>query len=243
MKMDKEAEVNLLLLSRRQFFFLSGIFGMTLLSLKPEFTMAVTEKEVKMTYQAKDYNRLLGMEGFSDILLKNHFTLYQGYVTNTNKVMDTINQTLKDGKTGTPEFAELKRRLGWEFNGMRLHEYYFENLGGKGGINKSGKLYQKLTESFGSYEGWEKDFKATGATRGVGWTVLYQDVLSGNFINFWINEHDVGHPAGGMPILIMDVFEHAFMIDYGLKRADYIEAFFRNINWAEVEKRLLLHKG
>jgi Fe-Mn family superoxide dismutase len=243
MKMDKEAEVNLLLLSRRQFFFLSGIFGMTLLSLKPELTMAVTEKEVKMTYQAKDYNRLLGMEGFSDILLKNHFTLYQGYVTNTNKVMDTINQTLKDGKTGTPEFAELKRRLGWEFNGMRLHEYYFENLGGKGDISKSGKLYQKLTESFGSYEGWEKDFKATGATRGIGWTVLYQDVLSGNFINFWINEHDVGHPAGGMPILIMDVFEHAFMIDYGLKRADYIEAFFRNINWAEVEKRLLLHKG
>lgn len=196
-----------------------------------------------MTYAAKDYNRLLGMEGFSDTLLKNHFTLYQGYVTNTNKLIDTLSQLLKEGKTGTPEYAELKRRLGWEFNGMRLHEYYFENLGGKGEINKTGKLYQKLVESFGSFEAWEKDFKATGTMRGIGWTILYQDISSGRFINFWINEHDVGHPSGGMPILIMDVFEHAFMIDYGLKRADYVESFFKNIQWEEVEKRLLLHKG
>ena len=86
-----------------------------------------------MAYAAKDYSKLIGMEGFSETLLKNHFTLYQGYVTNTNKVLDTLNQMLKEGKAGTPEFAELKRRLGWEFNGMRLHEYYFENLGGKGG--------------------------------------------------------------------------------------------------------------
>jgi Fe-Mn family superoxide dismutase len=222
---------------------MSGILGINLIGGKPNTSTANTRKEEKMAYNAKDYNRLIGMEGFSETLLKNHFTLYQGYVTNTNKLMDALSQLLKEGKTGTPEYAELKRRLGWEFNGMRLHEYYFENLGGKGGISKSGKLYQKLVESFGSYEAWEKDFKATGSMRGIGWAVLYQDVLSGNFINFWINEHDVGHPSGGMPILIMDVFEHAFMIDYGLKRADYIESFFKNINWAEVEKRLLLHKG
>jgi Fe-Mn family superoxide dismutase len=222
---------------------MSGILGISLVSGKPKTATAETRKEEKMTYAAKDYNRLVGMEGFSETLLKNHFTLYQGYVTNTNKLMDALSQLLKEGKTGTPEYAELKRRLGWEFNGMRLHEYYFENLRGKGGISKSGKLYQKLVESFGSYEAWEKDFKATGSMRGIGWVVLYQDVLSGNLINFWINEHDVGHLAGGMPILIMDVFEHAFMIDYGLKRADYIEAFFKNINWTELEKRLLLHKG
>ena len=230
-------------LNRRQFLFMSGILGINLIGGKPNTSTAQTRKEEKMAYNAKDYNRLIGMEGFSETLLKNHFTLYQGYVTNTNKLTDALTQFLKEGKTGTPEYAELKRRLGWEFNGMRLHEYYFENLGGKGGISKSGKLYQKLVESFGSYEAWEKDFKAKGSMRGIGWAVLYQDVLSGNFINFWINEHDVGHPAGGMPILIMDVFEHAFMIDYGLKRADYIEAFFKNINWAELEKRLLLHKG
>ncbi len=235
--------MELFFINRRRFLFMSGILGINLVTGRPNISTARAGKEERMAYSAKDYNRLIGMEGFSDTLLKNQFTLYQGYVTNTNKSMDGLNQFLKEGKTGTPEYAELKRRLGWEFNGMRLHEYYFENLGGKGGISKTGKLYKKLADSFGSYEAWEKDFKATGSMRGIGWAVLYQDVLSGNFINFWINEHDVGHLSGGMPILIMDVFEHAFMIDYGLKRADYIEAFFKNINWPELENRLLLHKG
>jgi Fe-Mn family superoxide dismutase len=191
-----------------------------------------------MPYSAKDYSSIIGMEGFSENLLKNHFTLYQGYVTNTNKVLDTLDGMLKEGKTAAPEFAELKRRLGWEFNGMRLHEYYFENLGGKSGIDKNGKLAKKMSESFGSYEAWEKDFKGVGAMRGIGWAVLYQDNMSGRLINFWINEHDVSHPAGCTPLMIMDVFEHAFMLDYGLKRADYIEAFFKNINWGAVESRL-----
>lgn len=191
-----------------------------------------------MAYTAKDYLKLIGIEGFSETLLKNHFTLYQGYVTNTNKVLDTLDAMLKEGKTGIPEFAELKRRLGWEFNGMRLHEYYFENLGGKGEINKDGKLGEKMAADFGSYEAWEKDFKATGTMRGIGWAVLYQDITNGRLMNFWINEHDVSHPAGCNPILIMDVFEHAFMIDYGLKRADYIEAFLRNIDWNTAEARL-----
>ena len=191
-----------------------------------------------MSYSAKDYAQLIGMAGFSDTLLKNHFTLYQGYVTNTNKVLDILDQMVKDAKTASPEFAELKRRLGWEFNGMRLHEYYFENLGGKSGVDKNGKLAKKVANSFGSYDSWEKDFRATGAMRGIGWVVLYQDIVSDKLINFWINEHDVSHPAGCNPLLIMDVFEHAFMIDYGLKRADYIEAFFKNINWSAIEARV-----
>jgi superoxide dismutase, Fe-Mn family len=191
-----------------------------------------------MAYAARDYAALVGMPGFSETLLKNHFTLYQGYVTNTNKVLDTLDALLKDGKAGTPEFAELKRRLGWEFDGMRLHELYFENLGGKAPLTAGGRLAQALAAAFGSVENWEKDFKATGAMRGVGWTVLYQDPASGRLINFWINEHDVAHPAGCVPLLIMDVFEHAFMIDYGLKRADYITAFFASINWQAVEARL-----
>jgi len=191
-----------------------------------------------MAYEAKDCSKLIGMEGFSETLLKNHFTLYQGYVTNTNKLMDTLASMLNEGKVGTPEYAELKRRMGWEFNGMRLHEYYFENLGGKAAVDKSGKLGKKLAENFGSYENWEKDFRGTGTMRGIGWVILYQDNVSGKLFNQWINEHDVGHPAGCIPILIMDVFEHAFITDYGLKRADYIEAFFKNINWAVAESRL-----
>jgi superoxide dismutase, Fe-Mn family len=223
--------------NRRQFLTLSGTGVIIFLSAQ-SISLGQIRKEEKMAYTAKDYSRLLGMQGFSDTLLKNHFTLYQGYVTNTNKLMETLGQMLKDGKVGTPEFAELKRRFGWEFNGMRLHEYYFENLGGKGVFEKTGRLSKKLTEDFGSYDNWEKEFKGVGTMRGIGWAVLYQDSSTGKLINFWINEHDVGHPAGCNPILILDVFEHAFMIDYGLKRADYIEAFFKNIDWKAAEGRI-----
>lgn len=191
-----------------------------------------------MTYEAKDYSALIGMEGFSEVLLKNHFTLYQGYVTNTNKVMDSLATMLKEGKVGTPEYNELKRRTGFEFNGMRLHEYYFGNMGGKQALKKSGKLFKKMTEDFGSYENWGKDFKGTAAMRGIGWAILYQDDKTGRLINQWINEHETGHPAGCNPLLILDVFEHAFITDYGLKRADYIEVFFKNINWSTVESRM-----
>ncbi|MDD5311850.1 MAG: Fe-Mn family superoxide dismutase [Dehalococcoidia bacterium] len=191
-----------------------------------------------MAYEAKDYSKILGMEGFSDTLLNNHFTLYKGYVTNTNKLLDTLAAMLKEGKTATPEYAELKRRFGWEFNGMRLHEFYFESLGGKAALNKDGKLGKLMADNFGGYDSWLQDFKGTATMRGIGWTILYQDVIGGRLFNQWVNEHDVGHPAGCNPLLILDVFEHAFMTDYGLKRADYIEAFLKNINWAVVEARV-----
>jgi len=191
-----------------------------------------------MAYEAKDYGKLIGLEGFSDTLLNNHFTLYKGYVTNTNKALDTMSAMLKDGKTAAPEFAELKRRFGWEFNGMRLHEYYFENLGGKAALNADGKLGKLIAANFGSYDTWLQDFKGTATMRGIGWVILYQDTVGGRLFNQWINEHDVGHPAGCQPILILDVFEHAFLTDYGLKRADYIDAFLKNINWAIAESRV-----
>ncbi len=191
-----------------------------------------------MTYAAKDYSKLLGMAGFSEALLKNHFTLYQGYVTNTNKLLENMGALLKEDKAATPEFAEMKRRFGWEFNGMRLHELYFENLGGNGQVNREGRLAKKKIEDFGSIEAWEKDFRGVATMRGIGWAVLYQDNATGQLLNFWINEHDAGHPAGCTPLLILDVFEHAFMLDYQLKRPDYIAAFFANVDWQAVEARM-----
>ena len=178
------------------------------------------------------------MEGFSETLLNNHFTLYQGYASNTNKLLALLASMVKEGRVGTPEYAELKRRFGFEFNGMRLHEYYFGNLGGGQDRDMPGRLSGKLAGDFGSYEDWEKDFKGTGMMRGIGWAILYQDNASGKLINQWINEHETGHLAGCAPVLIMDVFEHAYMIDYGLKRADYIEAYFENIDWGAAEGRL-----
>lgn len=190
-----------------------------------------------MTYEAKNFDHLLGTPGFSDQLLKNHFTLYQGYVTNTNKLSDDLAQAEKAGWIGTPGYAEMKRRFGWEFDGMRLHEYYFGNLT-KESQAASDNLKARLAKDFGSYESWEKDFRAVGAMRGIGWAVLYHDTMADRLFNVWVNEHDVGHFAGCTPVLIMDVFEHAFMLDYGTKRADYIEVFMKAIDWKAVEGRL-----
>jgi len=191
-----------------------------------------------MLYISKNYDRLLGATGLSEQLLKNHFTLYQGYVINTNKVLSRLASILKEGSTGTPEYAELKRRFGWEWNGMRLHENYFDNLTNGGNLLDTNSVLAKaIVTDFGSIENWEKDFKATGMLRGIGWTALYLDPESKRLFNTWINEHEIGHISGGSLLLIMDVFEHAFMIDYGLKRADYIEAFFKNIDWNIVSKR------
>ncbi|HJW96536.1 MAG TPA: Fe-Mn family superoxide dismutase [archaeon] len=191
-----------------------------------------------MPYEPKNFEHLIGTQGFSETLLKNHFTLYQGYVTNTNKLNDILVAMEKEGKFGTPEFAELNRRFGWEFNGMRLHEYYFWNMSKNAKpLDHNSELFRRIEKEWGSFEKWEKDFRSMGAMRGIGWVVLYYDPSSERLFNVWINEHDTGHLAGATPILVMDVFEHAYMLDYGLKRADYIEAFFKNLDWKTCAER------
>ncbi|MBI5005178.1 MAG: superoxide dismutase [Candidatus Lloydbacteria bacterium] len=186
-------------------------------------------------YEKKDFKYLLGTPGFSDALLENHFKLYEGYVGNVN----TLAEKLAQAQAGTPEYAEQKRRFGWEWNGMRLHELYFENMKKDAGATppEESALYKKIVSDFSSYEAWENDFKSTGALRGIGWAVLSYDRQGKRLFNTWVNEHDVGHLAGAEPILIMDVFEHAFMLDYGLKRADYIAAFMKAVNWGVVSER------
>jgi len=164
----------------------------------------------------------------------NHFTLYEGYVKNVN----VIAERSKTIEPGTPESAELRRRFGWEWNGMRLHELYFESLT-KESVkpDASFRSMQAIMERFGSVEAWEKDFRAAGAMRGIGWVMLVQD--GERLFNTWINEHDMGHLAGATPLLVMDVFEHAYITDYGIKRAEYIETFFRSVDWEVVEQRFL----
>src|SRR3989338_2992175 len=140
-------------------------------------------------YQFKNYDNLIGIGGLSEGLLKNHFTLYQGYVNNFNKLDEILKQIEKEGKFGIPEYAELNRRLGWEFNGMRLHELYFENLTkNSASLAQDSKLYKKIVQEFGSYEMFEKDFKSMGAIRGIGWIILYYDSSSQRLFNVWVNE-------------------------------------------------------
>jgi superoxide dismutase, Fe-Mn family len=192
---------------------------------------------LRVEYQAKNYSSLVGMPGFSKEALELHFTLYQGYVKNTNLMLSLMDQLSTAGKLGSPEWAGLRRRFGWEWDGMRLHEFYFDSLGGDGVIDTGSDLYRAMVKQWGSYDAWRQDFEATGMMRGIGWAILYQDPETGMLINTWINEHDLGHLAGAKPILNMDVFEHAYMLDYGLNRKGYIDAFFNNLKWNEVSKR------
>ncbi len=185
-------------------------------------------------YEQKDFAQLLGTPGFSDVLLTNHFTLYQGYVKNTN----TLIEKFKTLEVGTPEYAELHRRFGWEWNGMRLHELYFENMKNGGVvITEDSELQKVIKDTWGSFENWQKEFVGIGTMRGIGWVVLAYDPAKKMVFNTWVNEHNEGNLAGAVPVLVMDVFEHAFMVDYGLKRADYISAFMNAIDWSVVEGR------
>lgn len=195
--------------------------------------------DVVTTYTPKNYDRLLGTPGFSDALLKNHFTLYQGYVKNTNALAETLAGAVEEGKNGTPAYCELKRRFGWEFNGMRLHELYFENMTKSVAslTATSHSLAHALDVQFGSQAAWQKDFVSVGAMRGIGWVILYHDRESGRFFNVWINEHDGGHLSGATPLLVMDVFEHAYVLDYGIKKMEYLEAFMKAIDWRVVSQR------
>ena len=204
---------------------------------------AQPSKAASVEYQAKNYANLLGMPGFSDALLNMHFQLYQGYVKNTNLLLNRIREMALSGEENIYEWGALKRRLGWEFDGMKLHELYFENLGSQAPLDKNSAFFQAIVKDFGSFDQWKKDFIATGLMRGIGWAILYRDAQTGRLINVWINEHDLGHLAGGDLLLVMDVFEHAYITQYGLDRSKYIGAFFDNVNWAEVIKRFTVSRS
>lgn len=197
---------------------------------------------VAQTYSPKKWN-LSGLTGISDKTLEIHFGLYEGYVKNTNLLNEQIGEIVRAGNAGgaNPHFAELSRRLGFEYNGMRLHEYYFDNMTSTGnGAPSSGKLHEALGVSFGDFETWKKDFAAVGGMRGVGWAIAYQDPWTGRISNHWVTLHEDGNVAGFKPILVMDVWEHAFLLDYKpSERAKYIESFFANVDWKAVETRLV----
>ncbi len=194
-------------------------------------------------YEAKSFEYLLGIPGFSNRLLETHFKLYEGYVKNTNQLSDFFTSIKTPEEYKKPGFSELKRRFGWEFNGMRLHEYYFGNMGKD--INllaPASTLSEKISQDFGSFENWRKEFVAMGSMRGIGWVILAYDSIGNRLFNVWINEHDLGFLAGTELMLVMDVFEHAFMTDYGLEREQYILTFLKAIYWKEVQDRFNIAK-
>ncbi len=195
------------------------------------------------TYKPKQFN-LSGLNGISDETLEMHIKLYEGYVTETNRLREKIWEFLKDGKVDQeemPAYSELTRRLGFEYNGVVLHEYYFGNMTKSGAPDpKKGSAFYKAAEAaFGSYEIWKADFVSIGKMRGVGWAICFQDPNRGQITNHWVTLHEMGNVAGFEPALVMDVWEHAFLLDYKpAERPKYIEAFFTNIDWTVVENRI-----
>lgn len=184
-------------------------------------------------YEEKKFN-IGELDGISAKQIEEHLKLYTGYVKNVNAFMEKIAE-LKKGDGG-PALAELQRRFGFEFNGMRLHEYYFEQF--EKSESGGAKLKDALAEQYGSYDAWAEDFKAIGKLRGVGWALLVQDERTGHLHNIWVSDHEVGHLGGQKILLAMDVWEHAFLLDHlPSGRGDYIEAFFRNLDWGVVEGR------
>ncbi len=190
-----------------------------------------------MEFKLRDFSKLIGKTPLSEKLLQNHFKLYEGYVANTNSLLDLMKKLVSEGNSSSPLFAELKRRFAWEWNGVRLHELYFENIGGDGDHTMAPRVLDVLKASFGSYEAWREDFVATAKMRGIGWAVVYFDQVNNMAYNSWINEHNENHLSGAKPLLVIDVFEHAFMLDFGTDRPSYIEKILDNIDWQVIESR------
>jgi Fe-Mn family superoxide dismutase len=191
-------------------------------------------------YVAKDYSALKGLQAITDDQMAVHLTLYTGYVNRSNKLNETITAMFAEGKSATAEYQELKRRAGWEHNGVILHDYYFENLapGGKG-AGKDSKFGEAVSKQFGDFDTWKADMLGTAKMPGVGWAVTYYDESRKQFDNYWIDRHDVGHPAGGKPIVVLDLWEHAWSVYLKpTERAKYLEDFFANVNWDAINGRL-----
>ena len=189
-----------------------------------------------MAYTAKNYDHLKGgaLKGFSDSQLDQHFTLYKGYVTKLNE----IEEKLAGADNSKPnysfnEYSELKRREAVAFNGSFLHELYFENLGAKGDVSTD---LQKALDAQGGQEKVLADLKAA-ALGGPGWAILTRNRRDGKLHSYFFAEHHLGVPIEQDLLVVLDSWEHAFMVDYGIKRPDYVNVFLDNINWSEVSRR------
>jgi Fe-Mn family superoxide dismutase len=192
-------------------------------------------------YTAKSFPQLKGLKGISDGVLESHFKLYEGYVNRTNKLTETLFGLAKEGQAqgSNPVYAELTRRLGFEYNGMVLHEFYFSGMKPGGTGNPGSKLKTAAEGSFSSWDVYLADLKAVATMPGVGWAITFQDPNTGWLSNHWITLHEINNVAGFRPIVVMDAWEHAFVPDYKpFERAKYVEAYFSNIDWGAAEGRL-----
>ncbi len=190
-------------------------------------------------YAPKEALKPSGLIDITDVQISDHWNLYVGYVNNVNQLKEELKTLIQDKTSNPLVIADRRRRYGFEFNGMVLHEYYFENLKANSKtLEKESPLYQEIEKTWGSFDAWQQDFINTGKSRGIGWAILYMDPATKQLTNHFVMDHENGPIAGFKPILVMDVWEHAYMVDHKAGgRADYITAFMKNINWDMVLKR------
>ena len=186
-------------------------------------------------YQAQSFN-IGELKGISKKAIEEHLKLYAGYVKHTNLIHQKITELSKDSEANAYALGEIQRRLGFEFDGMRNHEYYFALFeGGAKPLSEKSPLKIAIEKEFGSFENWLNAFKTLAMTRGPGWAILYKD--GDRLLNSWVDEHHLGQLTGLSPVIALDMWEHAYMIDYvPADKKKYIEAFFENINWEVAEK-------
>ncbi len=189
------------------------------------------------TFTPKTFN-IPELKGISKETIDDHLKLYAGYVNNTNLILQKIEELSQDSEKNAYALAEVQRRFGFEYDGMRNHEIYFEALSnGAREISKDGELYKSIEAVWGSYDKWLARFKAIAMSRGIGWAMLYLDKKEKFLMNAYVQDHEMGQLAGCTPILALDMWEHAYIADYapGGKK-DYVEDFFANLNWEVIEK-------
>lgn len=204
--------------------------------------MTTSKPYTPTEYKAKDYSHLKGLHGITDEQIEVHLKLYAGYVNRTNALFAKVAQLSNEGKQGDSSFQELKRRAGWEWNGMRLHEYYFDALApNAGALADDNAFAQAVAAQFGSVAAWKADLVGVAKMPGVGWALTYQDPNNGQIWNHWVEAHQDGQPAGARLLVALDVWEHAFAVyrkPLPPERAAYIDDFFANVNWDVVARRL-----
>lgn len=195
-----------------------------------------------MQYTAQTFD-LPTLEGISDKQVEVHLGLYEGYVKHVNLLREQIKElTELDKEKYAYAITETRRRLGFEFNGMRMHELYFSQWekGSEGGAAEAGDgaLARAVAEKYGSWDAFLDHFKTVGMSRGIGWTILYYDPEGEVVHTAWVTDHELGQ-LGSLPIILaMDMWEHAYMVDYlPAEKKQYIEAFFKNLNWKTIEER------
>jgi Fe-Mn family superoxide dismutase len=185
-------------------------------------------------FEAKQFESINGVDGMSQRLMTEHYKLYEGYVKKANEIQEKLKTV--DKSTANATYSDLRAlKLGYSFalDAIKSHELYFQNISGKGG-QPQGWVGSEIEKHFGSYDNWLQDMKATGiAARG--WVWFAYDWQTKQLFNFLGDAHDAFPIWHATPLVALDVYEHAYMIDYGVNRADYIDAFFKNLDWNTVE--------